>query len=51
MVKLINGDVKPLVVKAGNGFTQGLFLPFGVTVDDENDDKMKRIGGFGSTSS
>lgn len=51
MVKLINGDVKPLVVKAGDGFAQGLFLPFGVTVDDENDDKMKRIGGFGSTSS
>ena len=50
MVKLINGDVSKLSVNAGDGFAQGIFLPFGVTVDDENDDKMDRVGGFGSTS-
>ena len=30
------------------GFAQGIFLPFGITVDDEADGE--RTGGFGSTT-
>ena len=33
---------------AGDGFAQGIFLPFGITEDDEASEK--RTGGFGSTS-
>ena len=39
---------KTLTLKAGDGFAQGIFLPFGVTEDDEA--TAKRNGGFGSTS-
>jgi dUTP pyrophosphatase len=35
-------------VPAGTAFAQGIFLPFGVTVDDDAQDK--RNGGFGSTT-
>ena len=39
---------KTLSLKAGDGFAQGIFLPFGVT---ENDDTTAvRNGGLGSTS-
>lgn len=38
---------KTVSVKAGNGFAQGIFLPFGITVDDDVTDM--RNGGFGST--
>ncbi|MBQ7957908.1 MAG: deoxyuridine 5'-triphosphate nucleotidohydrolase [Clostridia bacterium] len=38
---------KTVSVKAGNGFAQGIFLPFGITVDDDVTDT--RNGGFGST--
>ena len=34
-------------VDEGKGFAQGIFLPFGITVDDEADGV--RTGGFGST--
>lgn len=34
-------------VQAGDGFAQGIFLPFGITEDD--DVTEKRNGGFGST--
>ena len=49
-VKLINAnrESKTLHVKKGEAFAQGLFLPFGITVDDEADGV--RTGGFGSTS-
>ena len=49
-VKLINAnrEGKTLHVKKGEAFAQGLFLPFGITVDDEADGV--RTGGFGSTS-
>ena len=40
-------DNKVVSVKAGNGFAQGIFLPFGITVDDDVTDT--RNGGFGST--
>ena len=35
-------------VKAGDGFSQGIFSPFGITVDDDTDGV--RDGGFGSTT-
>ena len=38
---------KTVSVKAGNGFAQGIFLPFGITEDDNVTDV--RNGGFGST--
>lgn len=49
-VKLINAnhEGKTLTVKKGEAFAQGIFLPFGVTEDDEADEI--RTGGFGSTS-
>lgn len=49
MVKITNAnhEGKTLHVKAGEAFAQGIFLPFGVTVDDAASDL--RVGGFGST--
>ena len=46
-VKLTNAGDKPLSVGAGEAFAQGVFLPFGLTVDD--DASGERTGGFGST--
>ena len=39
---------KGLRVPAGTAFAQGIFLPFGITLDDNA--QGVRIGGFGSTS-
>lgn len=39
---------KTITVEAGKGFIQGVFTPFGITVDDEADGV--RNGGFGSTT-
>lgn len=39
---------KTLELCAGDGFMQGIFLPFGITVDDNATEK--RNGGFGSTT-
>jgi len=39
---------KTLTVEAGKGFAQGVFLPYGITVDDDADGV--RNGGFGSTT-
>ncbi len=39
---------KTISVRRGDGFVQGIFTPFGITVDD--DAKAARNGGFGSTS-
>ena len=39
---------KGLRVPAGSAFAQGIFLPFGITVDD--DAQGVRNGGFGSTT-
>lgn len=49
MAKIINRSTNSLVmsVKAGQGFIQGIFLPFGITIDD--DAEGIRNGGFGST--
>ena len=48
MVKLCNEGNKPLDIPQGKAFCQGIFLPFGVTNDDETDGV--RTGGFGSTN-
>lgn len=49
MVKITNetNENKILSLEAGDGFVQGIFLPFGLTVDDDADGI--RNGGFGST--
>lgn len=41
-------DGKTLELAAGEGFMQGIFLPYGLTLDD--DVTQKRNGGFGSTT-
>ena len=48
-LKMINDsrEGKTVCVKAGAGFAQGIFLPFGITADDDVSDA--RTGGFGST--
>ena len=49
-IKLTNdsNEGKVLELAAGNGFAQGIFLPFGITEDDEVTEL--RNGGFGSTT-
>ena len=49
LVKLTNDGLagKRLELPAGAGFIQGIFMPHGITVDDEA--KGTRTGGFGST--
>ena len=47
-VKMTNCGDRPLSVAAGEAFCQGVFLPFGLTEDD--DASAERIGGFGSTN-
>ena len=51
MVKITNDsrDGKTLKLTAGDRFIQGIFLPFGITYNDEA--AGKRTGGFGSTGS
>lgn len=48
-IKITNAsnEDKTVCVKAGDGFAQGIFLPFGITEDDNCDEI--RNGGFGST--
>jgi dUTP pyrophosphatase len=50
-VKLVNesvvGEHKDFSVNSGDAIFQGIFLPFGITVDDNADGK--RTVGFGST--
>ena len=43
-----NRQGKSLSISAGEGFAQGIFLPFGITEDDDADGE--RHGGFGSTT-
>lgn len=49
MLKLVNDGVlgKDVSIKTGDGICQGIFLPFGVTEDDNA--TAIRNGGFGST--
>ena len=46
-IKVTNCGDKELVVEKGKAFAQGVFVEYGITVDDECE--TKRIGGFGST--
>ena len=46
-IKMTNLGDNPLTVEKGKAFAQGVFLPFGITVDDECE--KVRTGGFGST--
>ena len=48
-VKLTNdsNEGKTVELTEGTGFAQGIFLPYGITVDDAAEGK--RNGGFGST--
>jgi dUTP pyrophosphatase len=43
-------QTKTLEINDGEGFAQGIFTQFGITVDDENDKKEIRNGGMGSTN-
>lgn len=49
-IKITNdsNEGRVLDLAAGNGFAQGIFLPFGITEDDEV--TQVRNGGFGSTT-
>ena len=49
-IKLTNdsNEGKTLTLPCGDGFAQGIFLPFGITEEDEVTDI--RNGGFGSTT-
>jgi dUTP pyrophosphatase len=49
-VKITNdsNEGKTVEVKSGTGFVQGIFLEYGITVDD--DTEGVRNGGFGSTT-
>jgi dUTP pyrophosphatase len=46
-IKMTNLGDKPLTVEKGKAFAQGIFVEYGITVDDECDKVRK--GGFGST--
>lgn len=48
MIRMTNCSAKTLEVNAGQGFAQGVFMPFGITEDD--DTSSIRNGGFGSTT-
>lgn len=49
-IKLTNdsNEQKTLEIPAGTGFAQGIFVEYGITVDDSSDGV--RNGGFGSTT-
>lgn len=49
-VKMTNDskDKKSLTIEQGQGMIQGIFLPFGICIDDEVNEE--RNGGFGSTN-
>lgn len=48
-IKITNGNTegKTVEIRAGQAFAQGVFVPFGITVDDEC--SAVRNGGIGST--
>ena len=46
-IKILNNGNNSFSVEEGKGFCQGIFIPFGITVDD--DVETKRNGGWGST--
>lgn len=46
-IKLKNNGDKPFVVEIGDRIVQGIFLPYGITLDDNVENERK--GGIGST--
>lgn len=48
MIKLVNRGDKEINIPTGKGFAQGVFMQYGITVDDDCDGV--RNGGFGSTT-
>ena len=48
MLKLVNHGDCFVTIKEGDRFAQGIFLPYGITMDD--DVTEQRIGGIGSTN-
>lgn len=47
-IKMTNDGNKTLEIRAGEGFAQGIFLPYGITTNDNA--TAIRNGGFGSTN-
>ncbi len=48
VIKLVNGGDTPVSIAPGKAYCQGVFVPFGITEDD-NPVNSERIGGFGSS--
>lgn len=48
MLKLVNNGSGIVTIKEGDRFAQGIFLPYGITMDDETTEQ--RTGGIGSTN-
>lgn len=48
MIKISNEGDMPVTINEGDRFAQGVFLEYGITVDDDADGV--RNGGFGSTN-
>lgn len=50
IIKITNEghEGKTMEIEAGKAFAQGVFLPYGITIDDEA--TGARLGGFGSTN-
>lgn len=46
-IKITNDGTHPFAISAGDRFAQGIFIPFGITNDDET--STERVGGMGST--
>lgn len=46
-IKMTNCGDKPLTIEKNKAFAQGVFVPFGITEDDDCD--ASRTGGIGST--
>ena len=47
MIKIYNNSDEILVIEEGKAFVQGIFVPYGITIDD--DASENRTGGFGSS--
>lgn len=50
--KLVNDSAlaQTVQINKGEAFCQGVFLPFGITLDDDITEEEQRTGGFGSTN-
>ena len=47
MIKLKNNNPFPIIIKQGDCCCEGIFVQYGITIDDKTKDT--RMGGFGST--